>query len=63
MESSTKNKICPRCKGNGYIRIPNESVGNPKEIIAKCTMCDSQGEVDEQGNTLYFDAEGLHRCQ
>jgi len=26
-------------------------------------MCDSQGELDEQGNTLYFDTDGLHRLQ
>ena len=38
-------KICPRCLGNGYIRIPNESVDVPKQITADCTMCDSQGEV------------------
>ena len=37
-------KICPRCFGNGYIRIPNEAVGIPKQVIAQCTMCDSQGE-------------------
>ncbi len=24
-------KICPRCFGNGYIRIPNESVSIPKQ--------------------------------
>ena len=48
MEESTKNKqICPRCTGNGYIRIPNQAVGNPNEIIAQCTMCNSQGEIDE----------------
>lgn len=39
--------ICPRCMGNGYVKIPNEDVGIPKEIIAQCTMCDSQGEIDE----------------
>ena len=33
--------------GNGYIKIPNQAVGNPTEIIAQCTMCDSQGEIDE----------------
>ena len=38
-------KICPRCFGNGYIRIPNEAVGIPKQVIAQCTMCDSQGET------------------
>jgi len=39
--------VCPRCTGNGYIKIPNQAVGNPTEIIAQCTMCDSQGEIDE----------------
>ena len=38
-------KICPRCLGNGYIRIPNASVDVPKQITASCTMCDSQGEL------------------
>ena len=42
-----KKIICPRCTGNGYIRIPNEAVGVSKEIIAQCTMCDSEGEIDE----------------
>ena len=42
-----KKIICPRCTGNGYIRIPNEAVGISKEIIAQCTMCDSQGEINE----------------
>ena len=64
MENSTKNKqICPRCTGNGYIRIPNEAVGNPKEIIAQCTMCDSQGELDDEGNILYFGSDDLHKLQ
>ena len=42
-----KKIICPRCTGNGYVKIPNEAVGVSKEIIAQCTMCDSQGEIDE----------------
>jgi DnaJ-class molecular chaperone len=63
MGNSTKNKICPRCTGNGYIRIPNEAVGNPKEIIAQCTMCDSQGELDDEGNILYFGSDDLHKLQ
>ena len=42
-----KKIICPRCTGNGYVRIPNEAVGISKEIIAQCTMCDSQGEINE----------------
>ena len=39
--------ICPRCFGNGYIRIPNKAVGFNEQVIAQCTMCDSQGEIDE----------------
>ena len=42
-DSKKKNKmICPRCTGNGYVRIPNQAVGNPKEIISQCTMCNSE---------------------
>ena len=40
-------KICPRCFGNGYIKIPHESVEKlTLSIIAQSTMCDSQGEVE-----------------
>tara|TARA_E500000081_G_scaffold120735_1_gene125375 strand:+ start:358 stop:534 length:177 start_codon:yes stop_codon:yes gene_type:complete len=53
--------ICPRCMGNGYIRIPNEAVGIPKQIIAQCTMCDSQGEIDEINSTN--DVDTTHKLQ
>ena len=54
MERSTKNKIiCPRCTGNGYVKIPNQAVGNPTEIVAQCTMCRSEGEVAEIDNYDY----------
>ena len=43
-----KKIICPRCKGNGYNKIPHESVDNlEKSVIAQCTMCESEGEIDE----------------
>tara|TARA_R110002020_G_scaffold245244_1_gene458942 strand:- start:348 stop:554 length:207 start_codon:yes stop_codon:yes gene_type:complete len=39
---------CPRCKGNGYIKIPHESVEKlDKSVIAQCSMCESEGEIDE----------------
>ena len=58
MEKLKKNKqICPRCFGNGYIRIPNEAVGVPKQIIAQCTMCDSQGEINEVDS---YDYSGIN---
>jgi len=56
----TKNKvICPRCFDNGYIRIPNEAVGISKQIIAQCTMCSSQGEIDEIDDVANFDYSGV----
>ena len=48
------NKICPRCTGNGYIKVKKE-VGSNKDIVVQCTMCESQGELDEEGNVLRFD--------
>ena len=52
MEKATNNKpkkvICPRCKGNGYIKIPHESVEKlDKSVITQCSMCESEGEIDE----------------
>jgi len=42
----THKAICPRCNGNGYIKIPNKSVEEPgKEVTTQCTMCKSQGEL------------------
>jgi DnaJ-class molecular chaperone len=56
--------ICPRCKGNGYITIPNKSVeeiGN--SITIGCTMCESEGEIDDPNDTIIIDADGTHRLQ
>ena len=36
--------ICPRCLGNGYIKVL-DSIENPTEIIHQCPQCDSQGEI------------------
>ena len=48
MEKKTKKIVCPRCKGNGYIKIPHESVENlKKSVISQCAMCESEGEIDE----------------
>ena len=49
MEKKTKKIISPRCKGNGYIKIPHESVEKlHKSVISQCTMCESEGEIDER---------------
>ena len=46
-----KKKICPRCTGNGYIKV-KEKVTWPskeREIVVQCSMCNSEGEI-EDGN-------------
>ena len=66
MVKSNKNNIiiCPRCKGNGYITIPNKSVTQPGEkVTVGCPMCNSQGEIDDPNDTIIIDADGLHRLQ
>ena len=52
MEKNIKKIVCPRCKGNGYIKIPHESVENlNKSVISQCSMCKSEGEIDEIEDT------------
>ena len=41
--------ICPRCHGNGYIKV-KESIENPVEIIQQCPSCNSQGEITQKGD-------------
>ena len=57
-------RICPRCKGNGYVTVPNKSVEQIGEsITVQCTMCESQGEIDDPNDTIIIDADGAHRLQ
>ena len=54
--------ICPRCKGNGYIKVPHKSVEElGKEVPEACTMCESRGEIDDPNDTIIIDADGTHR--
>jgi DnaJ-class molecular chaperone len=39
--------ICSHCKGNGYIKLSFEAETN----VEQCTVCHSQGELDE---TKYY---------
>jgi len=60
-EKEDKKVICPRCKGNGYFKV-KESAERQVDKIVQCPMCNSQGEIDgEKDNTIYVDADGLHR--
>ena len=53
-----KKQICPRCRGNGYIKV-KKSVEDPTDIVQQCTMCKSEGEImiDEQRIKTIFDKE------
>ena len=61
--ANLKNKvICPTCKGNGFIKVPFKLV--KEEIIAQCTVCNSQGEINEnEVDDIIIDSDGIHRLQ
>ena len=71
----TKKKlktICPRCEGNGFIKIPNKSVEEIGiEATMNCTMCDAEGELEgeiygpfeDDKDTIIIDSNGVHRVQ
>ena len=49
--------ICPRCHGNGYIKVM-DSIENPTETIHQCPQCNSQGEIMIDENRInIFEAE------
>jgi DnaJ-class molecular chaperone len=54
--------ICPTCKGNGFIKVPFKLA--KEEIVAQCTVCDSQGEIDaDKVDNIVIDSDGIHRLQ
>ena len=60
-----KKIMCPRCKGNGYVKIPHESVEHlDKSVISQCSMCESEGEINELEDTnipqLNDDPQRMH---
>tara|TARA_R100001143_G_scaffold14085_1_gene16081 strand:+ start:340 stop:528 length:189 start_codon:yes stop_codon:yes gene_type:complete len=62
MDKATKKVICPNCKGNGYVRLPQEMPN--KEQVAQCVVCSSEGEMyEDKINSIYVDADGIHRVQ
>jgi len=36
--------VCPRCQGNGYIKI-KRSVDDQRDGIVQCSMCSSEGAI------------------
>ena len=54
--------ICPTCKGNGFIKVPFKLA--KEDIVAQCTVCDSQGEIDaDKVDNIVIDSDGIHRFQ
>ena len=49
------NKICPRCKGNGFFKV-KESVSNQVDQVVQCPLCNSKGEVNDKEFDEYFDS-------
>ena len=45
---STGRRICPECKGNGYLRTEMQT-------IVQCLNCWSEGEIDESIWARKFD--------
>ena len=61
-QAKNKRIVCPTCNGNGYVKLPQELPN--KELVAQCVSCESNGEMDEDKiNSIYVDADGLHRVQ
>ena len=55
-------KICPRCKGNGYFKVPNKSVEEPgKEVTVQCPMCKSEGEIHDPNDDIIITSGGMQR--
>ena len=52
------NKICPRCKGNGFFKV-KESVERQVDQVVQCTMCNSGGEVHDKEFDEYFDTHPM----
>ena len=50
-----ENKICPRCKGNGFFKV-KESVNNQVDVVVQCPLCNSEGEVHDKEFDDYFDS-------
>ena len=48
------DKICPKCKGNGFVQCAIEEGRVP--IVANCDLCNSQGEVHDKEFDDYFDS-------
>jgi len=49
------NKICPRCRGNGFFKV-KESVERQVDKVIQCPLCNSEGGVHDKEFDEYFDS-------
>ena len=49
-----QNKICPKCRGNGFIKALIEE--GRVSVVTDCDLCNSQGDVHDKGFDDYFDS-------
>ena len=49
-----KDKICPKCKGNGFLQCTVEE--GRLDVVTQCTVCNSEGEVHDKEFDEYFDS-------
>ena len=49
-----KDKISPKCNGNGYVKFSIEEGRVP--VVAQCNLCNSKGEVHDKEFDDYFDS-------
>ena len=60
--NQNNTKICPRCKGNGYFTV-KESVDSLLDKVVQCTMCNSEGEINDPNNDIIITSSGMHQLQ
>jgi DnaJ-class molecular chaperone len=50
-----KNKICPRCNGNGFFKV-KENVKREVDVVVQCPLCNSKGEIYDKEYDDYFES-------
>ena len=41
-----KDKICPKCRGNGFLKCKIEE--DRVSVVVQCDLCNSEGEVHDK---------------
>ena len=52
-----KDKICPKCKGNGFVKLSIEE--GRVDVVTQCSLCNSEGKVHDKEFDEYFSTHPL----